>query len=202
MPKKKPDTRDLDHAPGGIEGLSAIDKVLLQAAAENKSPVEMAAAAGTGVTPERAAQRVREILKTRDWLSTIEKKQLLMEDFYSLRAYLMDMMEADKNPNEQYDIKGHPFIPPSDPRWAANLNVLLKELRRMIEVDEKTVQRDVDMIHDAQAKLMIRAIGIAFNRMTNELVERYPEVEEQVIYDLMERSIPYAMDAVEAQVVA
>lgn len=190
--------RAMENRPGGDDGLSVLDKKILEAAAQNKSPEEIAALAGT--TPERAAQRVREILKTRDWLSIIERKQLLMNDFYDLRAYLVDMMEADRNPNEQYDIKGHPFIPPSDPRWAANMNVLLKELRRIIEADEKVVKRDVDTIHQAQANLMVRAIGIAFNRMVTQLTEHYPELDPQIAYDLMESALPHAMSTVEDRV--
>lgn len=187
-----------ERRPGGAEGLSVVDKKLLALAAQGKSPDEMSA--DTGVPAERAAQRVREILKTRDWLSIQDKRRLLMEDFYELRQYVLDMMEADKNPNEQYDIKGRPFVPPSDPRWSQNMLQLLKQLRDMIDKDEKTATRDAESIREGHAKLMIRAISVAFNRMVIRVMEYYPDVDPQLLYDLMEEALPGAMETVEAKV--
>lgn len=187
-----------ERRPGGSEGLSVVDKKLLALAAQGRSPDELSAE--TGVPPERAAQRVREILKTRDWLSTVEKRRLLMEDFYELRAYILEMMEADKNPNEQYDIKGRPFVPPSDPRWSQNMLQLLRQLRDMIDKDEKSSIRDSESIREGHAKLMIRAISVAFNRMVMDLTSEYPEIDPQRAFDLMEQALPGAMETVEAKV--
>ena len=71
---------DISKPVGYADGLSVTDKRLLALARRNMSPDEISEELGGLISPARAAQRIREILRSHDWLSQEEQQGLLMLD--------------------------------------------------------------------------------------------------------------------------
>lgn len=184
-------------SPGGEGGLSAFDKSLLEMSSQNLSLAEMSAE--TGVPPLRIEQRVREILAARDWLSPIERRALLMDDFAVLRKFVLDMMEANRNGIEVINPKGFPVTIPADPRWSANMLKVLIQLDAMITRDAGQTSKTMNQIKKNQARLMVSAITLAFERFVFEVEKVYPDVDKDVFRGFMETALPAAMEYVDAK---
>lgn len=183
----------------GGSGMSAADKKILDAASRGLSPEEIAEEIGMGLTALRAGQRVREILKARDWLSVVERKMLLMDQVTDLREYINDQMQADKEGHTSIDGRGREIYIPSDPRWAQNMIALLKEVARIIEVDSKNLSDEVSTIRDAHAHLMVEAIDLAFQQLVFAIRKEYPDVQTTDLYRFVEAAMPKAIELVESR---
>jgi hypothetical protein len=187
----------LTKSPGGEDGLSAFDKNLLDMASNNKSLAEMEEE--TGVPALRIEQRVREILAARDWLTPLERRALLMDDFAVLRKFVMDMMEANREGITSFTAKGMEITIPADPRWAANMLKVLQQLDLMITRDAGQTSKTMNQIKKNQARLMVSAITLAFERFVFEVEKVYPDVDKDVFRGFMETALPAAMEYVDAK---
>ncbi|ACY35906.1 hypothetical protein CMP1-10 [Clavibacter phage CMP1] len=189
----------MDKVPGGENGLNALDTRLLEMAANRKSPQEMQDA--TGIPAARCAQRVREILSARDWLSPLERRVLIMDDYAKLRTYMMEMMDAQRDGIPMVDKKGFGIVLPADPRWAANMLKLLNQLDYMIDRDAGELDNTLNKVKRNQARLMVEAIELAFERLTFEIEKKYPGVEQSVLMEFMEHALPKAIALVDSRTV-
>lgn len=70
--------------------LSALDEKLLRLADHN-SPDEISRHLGGAISPARAAARIKELLKTRDWLSAAEQDEIVT---WKMRQLLGSLEEA------------------------------------------------------------------------------------------------------------
>lgn len=168
----------------GEEGeLSGLDARLLQMAAAGKSPQEMGE--DTGMSAARAAQRVREILASRDWLSNLEREILFMQEMIDLKVQIQDLVKRYSEAN---------FLHGMDPRWATTLQKILSDLMKVIDVRSKRVAEQRVTIRSAHAKLVTAVIEKAFKLLVHELRERNQEVDEMVYRDALEEALPRAFE--------
>lgn len=160
-----------------------LDRLLLRGASAGKSPKELSALTNGVLSPERAAQRVRDILASRDWLSQLERKQLLLDDISQLKDTLMEKAV-------EYKSLDH----------AKALMPLLKLLKDVLEADKIDVTQAMAQIREGHARIMLGAIQLAFENAALELSRRHPDVPRAELQALILESLPPAVEAVEARV--
>lgn len=160
-------SKQLNEPVGEGGALSGLDTRLLEYAAMKMSPEEMSNQLAGAVDPARCAQRVREILRSQDWLSVVEQQAILMLDMYELRNILFDKVR--ENDVVTYNDNGDEVWSMQDPRWSANLIRLMKEFRAMLDATKAEVDKNKGNIRRAHADLMFGAIDLAFERLTFEI---------------------------------
>lgn len=174
--------------PVGADGeLSGLDARLLTMAASHKSPEEMSEELGGSISPARAAQRVREILSSRDWLSHAAQEQLVMQEMVELKDRLKNLIarwdEAD-------------YLHGLDPRMIAMLQKMLTDLLKAVEQRRKAASTERITIRTAHAALIVSAIERSFRMMMHELSEHY-KIDEIVARDALEAALPRAIEAIQ-----
>lgn len=140
--------------------LALIDQQLVEAAANNLSPQEMEQR--FDVPAAQAYLRVKEVLASRDVWSEIERKQLLLESAYRMKAKL-----------EDFDID------PSEPKQVEAYTKLLITIDNMLDKQHAITTEDLNTVTAAMARklLMIferateHAIGILSNEYPNVFIE-------------------------------
>lgn len=188
---------DLSRPVGAADGLSVTDKRLLALARRSMSPDEISEELGGLISPARAAQRVKEILRSHDWLSQEEQQGLLLLDMLELRDILMDHVRNEGGLIED-PRGGGTYYSFGDPRWSGNLIRLLGEMSKMIvaaKADTETIKVTLRRKH---AAVMTQAIDVAFRMVARGVLERTHELDEQQMLDLLETALPRAIAVVEA----
>lgn len=186
-----PPPREVSHTEltkaVGIDGeLSGLDARLLQMAAARRSPEEMGDE--TGMAPARAAQRVREILASRDWLSNMEQEILLMQEMFELKNQIQDIVQRYAKAD---------YLHAMDPRWATTLQKLLTDLVKIVDNRSQRVSEARVTIRKAHATLITQAIEEAFNIALHELRERGVVIDESVYRDALEQALPRAFQKIQ-----
>lgn len=182
VPPPKPRAHAELAKPVGADGeLSGLDRRLLEMAAAKRSPEEMGEE--LSMPPARAAQRVREILSSRDWLSRAEEEALLIQE-------MTDLKESLKRLVERFD--DAEYLHGLDPRYIAMLSKVMGDLMKAVEQRRKAAQSERISIRSAHAKLVVVAIERAFTHVSRELRMQYA-VDEVVLRDLMEEALPKAI---------
>lgn len=166
-------------------GLGPVDKILLRGASSHKSPEELSKLTGGTIRPAAAAQRVIDILKSRDWLTQVQQKQLLIEDL---------MMVKDKLMREVIDLN-------MTKDNSGTLVRVLKEIGDRLDKDKLDLNAALTQIRKAHAEMMLAAIRVAFERSALELEKRYPEVPKGEIHEVFRMALPEAASEIEAHVV-
>jgi hypothetical protein len=191
--------RDLSKTVGEEGELSATDKRLLVMAKQNLTPDEMAEQMGFGFTPVRCVQRIREILRSHDYLDQTEKRALILLDMTELKEILMDHVrsEGGEITNER---TGETYYSFGDPRWAANLVKLLTEMNKLIASNKGEIDVARVKLRRRHASIMLTAIDLTFRLFTRKLKERGVEIDEGVMLELLEEVLPAAIASVEQNV--
>lgn len=188
-----PPPRDIGRAEltkrVGLDGeLSGMDARLLELAAARRSPEEMGE--DLGIAPARAAQRVREILASRDWLSNLEQEILLMQEMIQLKNQVQDLVKRYADAD---------YMQAMDPRWATTLQKILTDLMTVVDNRSKRVAEARVTIRAAHAELIVAAIDKAFTLTMYNLREHGVVIEESVGRDALEDSLPKAFAMIEAR---
>jgi hypothetical protein len=161
-----------------------VDRILLRGAASGKSPEELSALTNGVVTPARAAQRVRDILASRDWLTQLEREQLILDDLMELKDVLYEKAVVFKSLDA-----------------AKPLISLLATIQKAVSEKKIDVNEIIKTITRAQASIMLDGINVAMERMILELERRHPDVFKRgEVYEVLEVAIPEAVEAVEGRV--
>jgi hypothetical protein len=166
-------------------GLGPVDRILLRGAASHKSPEELSRLTGTTVKPAAAAQRVIDILKSQDWLSQVQQKQLLIHDLMAIKDKLMHEV-IDLNMTKDN---------------AGTLVRVLKEIGDRLDKDKLDLNAALTQIRKAHAEMMLAAIRVAFERSALELEKRYPQVSKTELNEVFRMALPEAAREIEAHVV-
>lgn len=172
----------------GEAGLSGLDRKLLKLAAKRKTGEEMGEA--LNIPPARAMQRVREILRTRNWLTVLEQKALLNEEMHELKNILFERVRKEGGTYENKH--GQEYWTFGDPRWSANLIKVLKELNGYLTASELQHEEEERFVDKEQARAMGEVLESAFKSFTKRLREDHPEIAEIYLRDLMEDSLNVA----------
>jgi hypothetical protein len=192
-------TADLAKVVGAEGELSATDKRLLQYARQNLSPDEMAEKFGGLLTPARCVQRVREILRSHDYLSQVERRALILLDMIELKEILLDHVRNEggevTNPNT-----GETYYSFGDPRWAGNLVKLLAEMNKLISADRGDIDAARIKIRRRHAEIFMRALDLTFRMLVRKMEAMGLGGSEEVMLELLEECLPAALAAIEQDV--
>lgn len=171
------------YEPSSANG--AIDKVLLRGASSGKSPQELSALTGGTIKPARAAQRVRDILASRDWLTQVERKQLLTEDLMALKD---ELMRQALDLRQTKDASG-PLIK------------VLALVGKQLDADKLDLESALTQIRKAHAEMMLSAIRLTLERSFHELEKRHTDVSRGELTEIFQLALPDAVQELEARVV-
>jgi DNA-binding Lrp family transcriptional regulator len=145
---------------------SALDERLLKLA--RRSPQEIADE--LGLEPAFVAQRVAELLVSRDWLSERQEERLLLVEAAALKDRAFSMLDG---------VEGSEF--------AQVANVVLRSLKLVAErldARRKLVDADLDRISSAHARLFGEAFDVALNHIVGVLgADVEPEVVDGAVAD-------------------
>jgi hypothetical protein len=159
-----------------------IDRKLLRAASDGLSPKEMSAAIGGTVSPEQAAQRVRDLLESRNWMTFFEQEQLILESINDILASLREWVEAGS---------------------INHIKTALQALKmKQDALDKHRISPEVaaNIIREGQSRIMLSAIQIAMMSAADELGRRYPEVPVAEVREVFMLALPGAVDIVEQRI--
>lgn len=163
-------------------GNGPIDRKLLAAAADGLSPLEMSRAVNGKIPPEQCAQRVRDILESRNWLTYFEQEQLTLESINEILANL-----------RQWTTVGS----------LDHIKVALSALKMKLDVVSKnkiSPEEAANIIREGQGRIMLAAIQAAMITAAEELGRRYPEVPVEEVHDVFLMALPGAVDVVERRI--
>jgi hypothetical protein len=194
------DTVDLYHKPGENGELSGLDARLLEIVASNHriTPNELAEQLNIEtMSPERCAQRVREILNAQDWLGRTGQNALLLRDLIELRNVLFERVKGT-------DIKigkdGEIVEVGSNAAFANALVRVLREWRVTVKEMQEEVDGESAKLRQSHADVMVAAIAIFGERFAIELGKNHPEITRKELDDLVEASIPKAFQVIQSKV--
>lgn len=145
-----------------LEKRSSLDAKLLSMA--RKSPVEIAEA--TGLEPGFVAERISQLLESRDWLSDRQQERLLLEEIADLKDVVMERVR---------------FADEKDFAGVANVALrTLKLISERLDARKKLVDLDIETIQASQARLFGRAFDIALSYVVGSFkaLEEVPAAED------------------------
>lgn len=157
-------------------GLGPIDTKLLEGASRNLNPEQLSAEVKGVVSPAVAAQRVKDILKSKDWLSYAERKKLVLEDAYFLLGKLRTQMEG--------------YV---DEKQASAFLKNIKQIAELLDHANAGNEKTLMQVREIHARVMAMAIKVAFEKALFELQKRYPDIPDDEIYEVLEESLPLAI---------
>ena len=147
-------------------GRSAIDGKLLSFA--RKSPEEIADL--TGLDARFVAERISQLLESRDWLSDRQQERLLLEEIADLKDLVMERVR---------------FADEKDFAGIANVALrTLKLISERLDARRKLVDADIELITQSQARLFGRAFNLALEHVVDVLGEDVdPDVVDAAVGD-------------------
>lgn len=188
---------DIGQAVGYQGKLSYLDSTLLRCASNRMTLQQISEEIGGVLTPAQCGQRVREILKSYDWMSDLDQRGLILMDFIELKNILFDRVRSEGGTVRNED--GSIYYSFGDPRWAAALTKVLEQLSKLVSREQPKLDAERQMLRRAHAKVMIEAVELAFRKLTLDIRESYPEVDEMVLRGFLETALPSAIQAIEAR---
>lgn len=159
-----------------------IDRKLLQAASDGLSPKEMSQAVGGTIPPEQAAQRVRDLLESRNWLTLFEQEQLLMESINEILGSLREWVTAGSVNHIKTALQA------------------LKMKQDALAKNRISPEEAANIIRAGQARIMLAAIQSAMMSAGDELSRRYPQVGAGELREVFMLALPGAVESVEARI--
>lgn len=164
-----------------VEKRGAVDAKLLSLA--RKSPQEISDL--TGLDARFVAERISQLLESRDWLSDRQQERLLLEEIADLKDEVMSRMRmADEKD------------------FAAVANVALRTLKLIserLDARRKIVDADINEITAAQARLFGRAFDAALNHVVAG-VKLTAEVDDELVDSLVVEGLKLAARSLESNV--
>lgn len=193
--------REITESVGAGGQLSGLDQRLLDIVQQRNGRIsgeELAKELGVAsITPARALQRVREILKSKDALDNTMRKALILQDMIDLKTHLQDVIRGEGGTVEMKD--GREVYSFGDPRWSKTLLEVLKEFNRTLERDEENVQKEVMTLRRGNAQLFHGALELTFERFLFILEQRHPEIKVAELREMVEEAIPYGFAVIDAR---
>jgi len=154
-----------------LEGRSAMDAKLLSYA--RKSPEEIADL--TGLDARFVAERISQLLESRDWLSDRQQERLLLEEIADLKDEVMSRMRVADEKD-----------------FAAVANVALRTLKLIserLDSRRKLVDADINEITAAQARVFGKAFDLALSHVVGVLGSDVdPEIVDATVRDGLKKA--------------
>lgn len=148
------------------KGSSVLDDVLLKAAADGRSPMEMERI--SGIPAAQAVQHVKQLLDSRDVWTEHQQRQLLLSELHELKDSLRDQaLKAGDIDSARLLLK--------------SLEVIGKRLdSQKLELDENVIK-----LSNYQQSILIRAMDTALSFAKDQLAERYPQITRSELEELV-----------------
>lgn len=159
-----------------------LDRKLLRGASDGLSMIEMARSVGNVILPEQAGQRVRDLLKSRNWLTFFEKEQLVLESIDDILGGLRAWADAGS---------------------IDHIKVMLTALKlKQDQLNKNRIDPEVaaNIVREGQARIMLSAIQVAMMDAANELARRYPQIDGSEVREVFLLALPGAVDTVERRI--
>ena len=163
---------------------SAMDGKLLALA--RKSPVEIAEL--TGLDSRFVAERISQLLESRDWLSDRQQERLLLEEIADLKDMVMDRVR---------------FADEKDFAGIANVALrTLKLISERLDSRRKLVDQDIESITQAQARLFGKAFDLALSHVTEGVKRLGDDIDDVFVDELVAEGLKKAAKSLESSVVS
>lgn len=138
-------------------GITRQDEHLLEAAENNWSPDRISQT--YNVTPAYAANRIKYLLSTQDYLSDYDRKKLLLNSAMRFKEKL-----------DELDLVGDPK---TDAVYIRALEMISKLLKEQGEISA----RERAEINEVQSRAIVKAVEKGFYSIMGILREKHPEVD-------------------------
>lgn len=146
---------------GEGDSLTLQDRRLLDLAANGLSPEEIENT--TGVPGAEVVVRIRDILRSRDIWTDLERRQLLLHSAHKLK----DKVEA--------------FLQADDPKSVQAYLNTLKVVSDMLDKQGAISDDEIERVTRAQASKMLALIEAGYGHARQLLSEEYPNVDTSLI---------------------
>lgn len=149
-----------------FKGSSVLDDILLKAAADGRSPMEMERI--SGIPAAQAVQHVKQLLDSRDVWSEHQQRQLLLSELHQVKDSLRDQaLKAGDLDSARLLLK--------------SLEVIGKRLdSQQVNLDESVIK-----LSNYQQSVLIRAMDTALQFAKEQLAERYPQITRSELEELV-----------------
>lgn len=148
------------------KGSSVLDDVLLKAAADGRSPMEMERI--SGIPAAQAVQHVKQLLDSRDVWTEHQQRQLLLSELHELKDSLRDQA-----------------LKAGDIDSARLLLKSLEVIGKRLDSQQSTLDENVIKLSEYQQSVLLRAMDAALTFAKEQLAERYPQITKSELEELV-----------------
>ena len=149
-----------------VRGSSVLDDVLLKAAADGRSPMEMERI--SGIPAAQAVQHVKQLLDSRDVWTEHQQRQLLLSELHELKDSLRDQA-----------------LKAGDIDSARLLLKSLEIIGKRLDSQQQTLDENVIKLSEYQQSVLLRAMDAALTFAKDQLEERYPQITRSELEELV-----------------
>ena len=149
-----------------VRGSTVLDDILLKAAADGRSPQEMERI--SGIPAAQAVQHVKQLLDSRDIWTEHQQRQLLLHELHELKDSLRDQA-----------------IKAGDLDSARLLLKALETIGKRLDAQQETLDENVIKLSNYQQTVLLRAMDSALTFAKGQLAERYPEISQSELEELV-----------------
>jgi hypothetical protein len=149
-----------------FRGSSVLDDVLLKAAADGRSPIEMERI--SGIPAAQAVQHVKQLLDSRDVWTEHQQRQLLLSELHELKDSLRDQA-----------------LKAGDIDSARLLLKSLEIIGKRLDSQQQTLDENVIKLSEYQQSVLLRAMDAALTFAKEQLNERYPQITKSELEELV-----------------
>lgn len=149
-----------------FKGSSVLDDILLKAAADGRSPMEMERL--SGIPAAKAVQHVKQLLESRDVWTEHQQRQLLLNELHELKDSLREQALKAKDLD--------------------SARLLLKSLEvigKRLDSQQQTLDENVIKLSNYQQSVLLRAMNTALDFAKKQLAERYPDISYSELEELV-----------------
>jgi hypothetical protein len=148
------------------KGSTVLDDVLLKAAADGRSPIEMERI--SGIPAAQAVQHVKQLLDSRDVWTEHQQRQLLLSELHELKDSLRDQA-----------------LKAGDIDSARLLLKSLEIIGKRLDSQQQTLDENVIKLSEYQQSVLLRAMDAALTFAKDQLAERYPQITKSELEGLV-----------------
>ena len=156
-----------------VRGSSVLDDVLLKAAADGRSPMEMERI--SGIPAAQAVQHVKQLLDSRDVWTEHQQRQLLLSELHELKDSLRDQA-----------------LKAGDIDSARLLLKSLEIIGKRLDAQQQTLDENVIKLSEYQQSVLLRAMDAALTFAKQQLEERYPQITRSELEELVADGLQHA----------
>nr|DAW17379.1 MAG TPA: hypothetical protein [Caudoviricetes sp.] len=156
-----------------VKATSVLDDILLKAAADGRSPMEMERI--SGIPAAQAVQHVKQLLESRDVWTEHQQRQLLLNELHELKDSLRDQA-----------------LKAGDLDTARLLLKSLEIIGKRLDSQQTVLDDNMIKLSMYQQSVLLRAMNTALEFAKRELAERYPQISASELDTLVAEGLQVA----------